>query len=104
MTGIEMIAAERERQQSIEGWTPEHDEQHRDEALAWAAACYAARGRIFREGTDHRGYPIVYDAWPDSWSLVWDKRKKHTRLKQLAIAGALIAAEIDRLQRVGEKP
>lgn len=35
------------------------------------------------------------DAWP------WDKqdypRKKHGRLRRLAIAGALIAAEMDRL-------
>jgi len=29
----------------------------------------------------------------------WDKRKKHNKLRRLVIAGALIAAEIDRLQR-----
>lgn len=33
--------------------------------------------------------------WP--WSDAWDKRKKHDRIRQLSIAGALIAAEINRL-------
>ena len=36
------------------------------------------------------------DGWP--WSKEWDKRKKHDKLRSLVIAGALIAAEIDRLQ------
>jgi hypothetical protein len=35
------------------------------------------------------------DAWP--WSRNWDKRDKHSRTRRLEIAGALIAAEIDRL-------
>jgi len=35
--------------------------------------------------------------WP--WELTRHKKSKHDQLRQLAIAGALIAAEIDRLQR-----
>ncbi|MCM0757438.1 hypothetical protein M7775_02505, partial [Sporomusa sphaeroides DSM 2875] len=40
-SGIELIAAERQRQISQEGWTPEHDDQHANGELALAAACYA---------------------------------------------------------------
>ena len=28
MTGVELIAAERQRQIEVEGWTPEHDDAH----------------------------------------------------------------------------
>jgi hypothetical protein len=31
----------------------------------------------------------------------WDKREKHSRIRRLEIAGALIAAEIDRLTADG---
>lgn len=100
MNGIELIAQERQRQVDREGWTPEHDAEHRRAEMAIAAACYAV------EGTDAEvRYPYFDDSndpendggWP--WEPAWDKRKKHDRLKQLTIAGALIAAEIDRLQQ-----
>ena len=39
--GAQMIAAERARQVSVEGWTPEHDDQATNGSLAIAAACYA---------------------------------------------------------------
>ena len=35
------VAAERERQKSVEGWTPEHDDQYTNAELPRAAACYA---------------------------------------------------------------
>lgn len=95
MTGIELIAEERQRQIKQEGWTPEHDDEQESGELALAAACYAV------EGDDAGCFvaePVMgEDAWP--WSPEWDKRKKHDRVRRLAIAGALIAAEIDRLQR-----
>jgi hypothetical protein len=37
------------------------------------------------------------------WDARWAKRDRKTRLRQLAIAGALIAAEIDRLLRNEEE-
>ena len=40
-TGIDLIAEERQRQISVEGWTPQHDDTHTDNSLAKAAACYA---------------------------------------------------------------
>ena len=103
MNGIERIAAERERQVEAEGWTPEHDDAHADGVMAMAAACYAVHGivsllderisvRCVWVGPDNS---VIRDAWP--WASHWDKRDKHPPLRRLEIAGALIAAEIDRL-------
>lgn len=41
MTGIELIAQERERQISKEGWTPEHDAEHAENEQARLAALRA---------------------------------------------------------------
>lgn len=112
-SGIDLIAAERERQVSVEGWTPEHDDEHGVGEMTWAAVCYAApnpvKALLPRQcncrsvGECGHAFPVkVYrDPWP--WDAKWDKRGKHDRIRQLAIAGALIAAEIDRLQRAAIK-
>lgn len=89
--GVDLISGERLRQLTAEGWTPKHDDSHDDGSLAAAASCLAA------EGTD------AEFTWP-GYDLSWIKslRDKHAasgRVRQLVIAGALIAAEIDRLQR-----
>lgn len=34
------VIAERQRQQSAEGWTPEHDDQYGESQLLWASSCY----------------------------------------------------------------
>jgi hypothetical protein len=94
--GVAVIAAERARQISVEGWTPLHDDAHTFSELAWAATCYAAPRPVLRT-KDYK----ARDPWP--WAPEWDKRGKHDRIKQLAIAGALIAAEIDRLKRLHER-
>ncbi len=112
-TGVELIAAERARQVEKKGFTAEHDDQHTSGELAVAGALYAAPQRLYARGVDHRGFEVFYDPWPWKTHLddgrgdfpaakevnAWDGRDRHDRLKQLAIAGALIAAEIDRLQR-----
>lgn len=87
MTGIELIVAERKRQIKEEGWTAEHDEQHDDESLALAAIHYAM---------PHQYYCPLLDLWPYSWDRTWDKAGDD-RIRDLTKAGALIAAEIDRL-------
>jgi hypothetical protein len=111
MSGIERIAAERQRQINKEGWTPEHDDQHDSGELAMAAVCYAAPKQVrmkaevpvncgCREAMcphSNMSKTAWLDPWP--WDSEWDKRKKHDRIRQLEIAGALIAAEIDRLER-----
>lgn len=95
MTGVELIAQERERQINKEGWTPEHDDDHELGEMAVAAACYAVSGLEVIVATKDSINGV--DAFP--WDPSWDKRNKHDRKRQLVIAGALIAAEIDRLIR-----
>lgn len=88
---IELISEERDRQISQEGWTAEHDDEHNHGELAKAAACYA----VYH--TDAKVVEGDEDAWP--WSKEWDKRKDPNDIRNLVKAGALIAAEIDRIQR-----
>jgi len=105
MTGVELIAAERRRQIEEEGWTAEHDDRHKHGELAAAAACYAVAEtpvytlRSYSVGGDPRlpQYKLE-NVWPVGWSPgAW---KPKDRLRNLIRAGALIAAEIDRLQRL----
>ena len=84
--GIALIAAERQRQVESEGWTAEHDDEHSDGSLARAGACYA----MVRPNMEIPFY------WP--WDPSWWKPSPDP-IRNLAKAGALIAAEIDRLLR-----
>lgn len=91
-TGAELITIERERQMSEEGWTAEHDDLHDKSELARVAAIYALPVKYRR---------LHYvELWPMSWSWEWWKPTSRNRIKELTKAGALIAAEIDRLQRL----
>lgn len=98
MNAIEMIKAERERQVSVEGYTLEHDDVHRKGQIAAAAACYAmpvdVRPCEF-SGRATRWMPIH---WP--WSHVDWRPTPFDRVRELVKAGALIVAEIERLQRL----
>lgn len=96
MTGVEMIATERKRQIEEEGFDTKHDEENIDGELALAAACYAAPEPVFVKQQVNPLDIRFRDAWPWSWGIEWDKRFKHDRLRSLVIAGALIAAEIER--------
>jgi len=99
-TGIELISKERERQINKEGWTKEHDAEHCFGELANAAACYAMTDfyknrdmvSIWCEDGTTRRVPVM---WP--WDGQWWKPTQNDRIKELVKAGALIAAEIDRL-------
>jgi hypothetical protein len=97
MTGLDLIAAERKRQIEEEGFDAEHDSQHDDGGLAFAA-CYYAMPRplaLLRDDISIALYPNAF--WPSSLDYMWAKRGSKTRLQHLAVAGALIAAEIDLL-------
>ena len=89
ISGAAMIAAERQRQIVGEGWTPEHDDKHTMAELAYAAACYILSTSSVN----------VNRFWPRRWATKW--WKPSTRIRDLTKAGALIAAEIDRLRRTG---
>lgn len=118
--GAAKIALERQRQISKEGWTLEHDDEHGDGSLALAACCYAAPELLYVR----RNYATMIsfsDPWP--WATCYDKRGAYglnrpgeknyganflpnpsaynaeERIDLLVKAGALIAAEIDRLLR-----
>lgn len=98
LTGVEMIARERQRQIEEEHWTPEHDDEHTDQSLAMVAVYYAAPEGVHLVQVDPntgRTYPV----WPYSWSRLWAKKGVTGRIEQLAKAAALCAAEIDRLKR-----
>ena len=88
-TGAELIAEERQRQLDEEGWTPEGDAKYKDGELIRAALCYADSCSPFVKY-------VGPNTWP--WDPAWDKRRQHSTKRRLVIAGALIAAEIDRLQ------
>lgn len=91
MNGVERITKERQRQIEEEGWTAAHDNGWKNEELADAAAFY----------TIPEKYGDLHVFWP--WGVAFNKKHKHGRIRQLEIAGALIAAEIDRLLRLEEK-
>jgi hypothetical protein len=87
--GVALIASERDRQVRSEGWTPEHDDEHENGELISAAVWYADNGCEFDLGLRLPPWPFEPEAWKAS----------DDRVGQLVKAGALIAAEIDRLQR-----
>lgn len=89
-TGIELISEERLRQVSTEGWSSDHDDQHDLGELARAAIAYA------RYYTPMDGISDSEDLWP--WDRHWWKPRDPVQC--LVKAGALIAAEIDRLHRL----
>ncbi len=96
------IELERARQQLVEGWTPEHDDEHTNGEMVMAAAVYARcavdesiHSSAIRRGAMRRP-PMD---WP--WSPDWFKPT--TRRRDLVKAGALIVAEIERLDRLEAK-
>jgi hypothetical protein len=107
MTGIELIAAERERQVIAENWTPAHDDSHSNGEIAAAAACYANPlfDRDPRFSTPNQ-WPWDAKWWKPNYDYVFLGIRTPIgvdlggRIRDLAKAGALIAAEIDRLQRI----
>ena len=106
MSGLDLITAERQRQIDAEGWTPEHDDEHVGDEIARAAAVYALPDSVRARIPGMFGHwtldGMLTDVWRDGiWP--WPGSFKATpddRIRELVKAGALIAAEIDRLQRV----
>jgi hypothetical protein len=102
-TGTELISEERQRQILHKGFTPDHDKQHREGELAEAAICYAVVACAQTRGSSVEEWPAsMFDGFRDSiitWP--WDEdayKPSEYALRNLVKAGALIAAQIDRLQ------
>jgi len=87
--GANLIAVERIRQ--LATYTPEHEREHDDGELPIRAAELA----LASTGARVDLCDLLFDA--DAWELC--QKHRGDRIKQLTIAGALIAAEIDRLGR-----
>ncbi|MBG4448676.1 hypothetical protein I5F71_03050 [Pseudomonas aeruginosa] len=88
------VLAERRRQVEAEGWTPEHDDQHDTGDMAAAAACYA----MFEAKASYNFDPDgPQTRWPWPWDMKWWKPRSHR--ENCIRAGALILAEIERLDR-----
>jgi hypothetical protein len=119
-SGTDLIAAERRRQIDAEGWTPEHDDGLTEHELALAAACYAVPDNVYVGRVNNRIVKIE-DAWPwnaeefkgdpdvRAWYpgplakvLLNRADVRAARIRELTKAGALVAAEIDRLLRAAE--
>lgn len=88
MSGLSLIYAERQRQIEKEGWSAEHDDEHKRGELRIAGSCYAS---CFGEQTR------IPPNWP--WDEEWWKPRD--RRSNLVRAGALYLAEHDRLLRIG---
>lgn len=96
-TGVELIAAERHRQIEKEGWTPEHDDVHTKGELVRAAVCYCEANNLELTENEDGENLIESGYWPFDESD-W-KPTPEDRVRELVKAGALLAAEIDRIQR-----
>lgn len=84
------VEAERRRQVESEGWTAEGDDRYKNRELAAAAECYS--GTVY----PNEQCPAM---WP--WDVSWWKPSDYRR--NLVKAGALILAEIERLDRASRK-
>lgn len=92
MTGIDLITQERHRHFTL-GHDREHDRDHTQDELTRAAALYALPPlyRLLLDQAD-----LTLTIWPKGFP-----REASNRIRELAKAGALLAAEIDRLHDLG---
>ena len=106
-TAIELIAEERNRQITSEGYTPEHDDTHTEGELSKAAAVYAYDPNYYvnLNSVDNNRLAVMlatrYNQWPFEQNMF--NPAPNDRIRELVKAGALIVAEIERLQRKGEQ-
>lgn len=115
--GAVLIARERIRQLLEKPYNAAHDDQHDDGALAAAAAFYALtpglRADLKYRHLDPKQPDCVHcmiypfdNGWVSraDFQIDYNDRRGYvsidTRIKELAAAGALAAAEIDRLLRI----
>jgi len=93
------VLAERQRQISKEGWTPEHDDAHVNEELA-ALACFYSMPPGARDWpASETGYGATFGSaiLPDEWST-----KTGDRRRELVKSGALVLERLDRVSQEGE--
>lgn len=100
-SGIELIKQERERQISEEGYDANHDDEHDLGELGLAAALYA-----LPYDAQQGGQPLITQDDFINLHIVLETgcefyvKPEPNKLRRMVKAGALIAAEIDRLLRI----
>lgn len=90
---IELLAKERQRQITEKGFTPEKDDTYYEQELQTAA------GAFLRANDYYQGDGAI-ELWP------WEEntfKPSEDPIRNLVKAGALIVAEIERLQRKNMK-
>ena len=106
-TGIELITEERKEHLEKHGFDLQHDKQHEDSSLSWNAAVLASPNVLFYIDNFANQISIVKATVDEDWKLpspnygpyrsnvIIDNEKLSTqkRVKQLKVAGALIAAQ-----------
>jgi len=90
VNGVERITAERKRQIEECGYTAKYDDFWDKGEIVQAAMCYCM------EPGESRDLDLI-DIWP--WNISFWEPTPNNRIHELEKAGALIAAEIDRLLR-----
>lgn len=98
-TAIELIVDERIRQVEVEGYSFDHDANHKKGELANFACCYA----LDPMGGDATN--IIKTLKPEGWDLKLSCNENTEdnisgRIRDLTKAGALICAEIERLMEL----
>ena len=106
-TGVDRIAAERLEQREKHGYWDDHDDDHDAGEIALVASLLAGDEHAYEDGHGYEGPNWGVD-------LKWKFAREQTnasatdaegvridgRIHELTVAGALIAAEIDRLLRI----
>lgn len=100
------VLTERERQICKEGWSCDHDDAHEDGDLAKAAGAYALHSTLavidVSRGPSKKDQIVISGRrfWPWDWKYWKPKDSRNDLVK----AGALIIAEIERLDRASAIP
>ncbi|MBB1601250.1 hypothetical protein [Variovorax sp. UMC13] len=94
---VQDVAAERVRQMLAKGWTYEHDDEHVQGEIAALAAYYAMPPAA-------RDWPAAETGYGDTFGQAivpsgWEAKANDDRRRELVKAGALVCAEIERLDR-----
>jgi hypothetical protein len=94
--GVGLIQDERQRQLTEEEFLPSHDEQYTKQELIRAAQSYLMAAEFIEQFHKRRTANMIQPSWWP-WDEKWWKPSSDP-IRNLQKAGALIAAEIDRLE------
>ena len=96
LSGVMLIKIERDKQMLLENFSAENDSRYTQRELVMAALAYACT-----DGSPDHDANAKEMFWP--WSDKWYKPSPSI-VRNLVKAGALLAAEIDRLNAVAALP